>query len=67
MFSVVPQKAHALALPLEPMAKEPMPKSQKTTPKGKDKSGKPHKSVQVPALKRKDFDAAIRRAAEPEK
>jgi hypothetical protein len=43
------------------------PKPQKTTPKGKDSKGRPAKPIDIPGLKRKDFDAALRRAAKPEK
>lgn len=38
--------------------------TQKTTPKGIDpKTGKPYEPVEIPALKRKDFDAMLDRAA----
>jgi hypothetical protein len=42
------------------------PKPQKTTPKGKDDKGEPAKPVEIPGLKRKDFDAAIRRTSKPQ-
>jgi hypothetical protein len=41
------------------------PKSQKSTPKGKDKSGKPHKPIDIPVPKRQDFEDVLRRAARP--
>jgi hypothetical protein len=39
------------------------PKPQKTTPKGKDDKGEPAKPIEIPGLKRKDFDAALGKAA----
>jgi hypothetical protein len=36
---------------------------QKTTPKGKDKSGKPYEPIEIPVPKRKDFEELFRRAA----
>ncbi|HEX6204496.1 MAG TPA: hypothetical protein VFZ29_01635 [Solirubrobacterales bacterium] len=41
------------------------PKSQKTTPKGTDKSGKPHEPIDIPVPKRKDFEDVLRRASRP--
>lgn len=50
-----------------PMVLE-MPKhsvrTQKTTPKGKDKSGKLHEPIEIPVPKRKDFEDLLRRSAE---
>jgi hypothetical protein len=46
------------------MPDEPKPKSQKTTPKGKDKSGKPHEPIEIPVPKRGTVENLIRRAAQ---
>jgi hypothetical protein len=39
--------------------------TQKSTPKGKDKSGKPHEPIEIPVPKRRDFEDVLRRAARP--
>lgn len=44
------------------MADEQEPK-QKTTPKGKDKSGTPYEPIEIPVPKRSQFDSLIKRAA----
>jgi hypothetical protein len=36
---------------------------QKTTPKGKDKSGKPYEPIEIPVPKRGTFEKLIKRAA----
>jgi hypothetical protein len=41
------------------------PKSQKSTPKGKDKSGKPYEPIEIPVPKRKDFEDLLSRSAKP--
>jgi hypothetical protein len=38
-------------------------RKQKTTPKGKDKSGKPYEPVEIPVPKRGTFEGLVRRAA----
>jgi hypothetical protein len=44
------------------------PKSQKTTPKGIDpKTGKPYEPVEIPPLKREDFEGVLRRAAKKDR
>jgi hypothetical protein len=45
------------------MTDDAEPKPQKTTPKGKDDKGEPAKPIEIPGLKRKDFDASLRKAA----
>jgi hypothetical protein len=37
--------------------------TQKTTPKGKDKSGKPHEPIDIPVVKRKDVERLLKRAS----
>lgn len=44
------------------MADEQEPK-QKTTPKGKDKSGRPYEPVEIPVPKRSTFENLVKRAA----
>jgi hypothetical protein len=46
------------------VSSEQQPK-QKSTPKGKDKSGKPHEPIEIPVPKRRDFEDVLRRAARP--
>jgi len=43
------------------MADEPSPKTQKSTPKGKDKSGKPYEPVDIPVPKRSVFEDLVRK------
>jgi hypothetical protein len=43
------------------MAKD-HPRSQKTQPKGNDKAGRPNKPIEIPVLKREDFEQLLRRA-----
>lgn len=51
------------ALPSFTMADDRKP-MQKTTPKGIDpKTGKPYEPVEIPPLKRGEFDEMLRRAA----
>lgn len=38
-------------------------RTQKTQPKGKDKSGKPHEPIQIPVPRRKAFENLVKRAA----
>lgn len=38
---------------------------QKSTPKGKDKSGKPYEPIEIPVPKREDVESLIKRAAQP--
>jgi hypothetical protein len=38
---------------------------QKTTPKGKDKTGKPYEPIEIPVPKRGEVETLIRRAARP--
>lgn len=38
--------------------------TQKTTPKGKDKRGKPHEPIEIPVPKRGEVENLIRRAAQ---
>ncbi|MBS1888411.1 MAG: hypothetical protein JSU06_14615 [Actinobacteria bacterium] len=45
------------------MKDDETPTTQKTTPKGKDKSGKPHKPIDIPVPKRSTFEDLVRRAA----
>ena len=45
------------------MSDEPKPKSQKSTPKGKDKSGKPYEPIEIPVPKRGTFENLLRRVA----
>lgn len=47
------------------MAEDRKPKTQKTTPKGKDKSGKPYEPIEIPVPKRGTIENLIRRAAKP--
>jgi hypothetical protein len=42
------------------MADEP---KQKSTPKGKDKGGKPYEGIEIPVPKRKDFEELVKRSA----
>lgn len=49
---------------LAPVSDERKP-TQKTTPKGTDKSGKPHEPIDIPVPKRKDFEDVLRRASRP--
>lgn len=44
------------------MADDDEPK-QKTTPKGKNKTGKPYEPIEIPVPKRSTFDALVKRAA----
>ena len=37
-------------------------KTQKTTPKGKDKSGKPHEPIDIPVAKRATFENLVEKA-----
>jgi hypothetical protein len=37
--------------------------TQKTTPKGKDKTGKPHEPIEIPVPKRKDIESLLQKAA----
>ena len=42
--------------------------TQKTQPKGIDpKTGKPYEPIEIPPLKRKDFDAVLRHVAKSKK
>jgi hypothetical protein len=45
------------------MPDEPSPKTQKTTPKGKDKNGKPYEPVEIPVPKRSTFENLVRKVA----
>jgi hypothetical protein len=45
------------------MPDEPSPKTQKSTPKGKDKSGKPYEPIDIPVPKRSTFEGLIKRTA----
>lgn len=38
-------------------------RKQKSTPKGKDKSGKAYEGIEIPVPKRKDFEVLLKRAA----
>jgi hypothetical protein len=40
-------------------------RKQKSTPKGKDKSGKPYGGIEIPVPRRKDFEDLVKRAAKP--
>jgi hypothetical protein len=40
-------------------------RTQRTTPQGKDKSGKPHEPIDIPVPKRRDFEDVLKRAARP--
>lgn len=42
------------------MADQP---KQKSTPKGRDKSGKPYEPIEIPVPKRGDFEDLVKRAA----
>jgi hypothetical protein len=46
------------------MAEQP---KQKTTPKGKDKTGKPYEPIEIPVPKRKDFEDLLSRSAKPKR
>ena len=37
--------------------------TQKSTPKGKDKSGKPYEGIEIPVPKRSTFESLVRRSA----
>jgi hypothetical protein len=41
--------------------------TQKSTPKGKDKSGKPYEPIEIPVPKRKDFEDLLSRSAKPKR
>lgn len=45
----------------------PKPRRQKTTPKGKDKSGKPYEPVDIPVPKRAQIERLLKKAAHPNK
>jgi hypothetical protein len=38
-------------------------RKQKTTPKGKDKSGKPYEPIEIPVPKRSTFENLVRKAS----
>jgi hypothetical protein len=45
------------------MAEQEQEPKRKSTPKGKDKSGKPHEPIDIPVPKRSAFENLVRKAA----